>query len=197
MKMTPYGWGYLCDRSKEERKKEISVYADKYITPYFDQFPELYGKIYLAIRKEGFFAYPSPVLNIIIPLNSMINYSECHLKIITAHEMMHLIQYINNIGLSSWNVIIYERQATFMAFARGFGYDFLKAFSCSCKHESCDMKGRVCYFSCKHIFPVSCKNYSDDDLYKMANKLQDVSKQYSIIDFPDYIKIVRSVTLND
>ncbi|MDI6600697.1 MAG: hypothetical protein QME46_02800 [Thermoanaerobacteraceae bacterium] len=48
------GWGYLCDRSSEERKEILAIYAERYIVPMFEQYPELVGKVYLALRKEGF-----------------------------------------------------------------------------------------------------------------------------------------------
>lgn len=46
MKMTELGWGYLRDRASEKRKEELKIYADKYITPMLDTFPELYGKVF-------------------------------------------------------------------------------------------------------------------------------------------------------
>jgi hypothetical protein len=57
----------------------------------FKQYPELTGKVYLALRKEGFFAYPTPVHNIIVPANVLEYYDDLRLRFMTAHEMLHLV----------------------------------------------------------------------------------------------------------
>lgn len=194
MEMTSWGWGYLHDKSSAERKKEIETYANKYITPLFEQFPELYNKIYLVLRKEGFFANAKPVLHIVIPRGIMQVYSEPHLRIITAHEMMRLIQYMNGMALDKWN-IRYERQATFLAFARGFSNDFVWAFPNHCKKASCDMNQKICYFKCKDIFSQPCKTYSPDELSAIADKIRSAAEKYSLNDFVDFVSIIREVTL--
>jgi len=170
MEMTDGGWGYLYSKSSIEAKKEIENYANKYITPLFKQFPELYNNIYLALRKEGFFAYAKPVLHIVILKGIMQVYSEPHLRIITAHELMHLVQYINGIALGRWK-IQYERQATFLAFARGFSYDFVCAFPNYCNKILCDMNTKICYFKCKDVFTHPCKTYTQNELSILADKI--------------------------
>jgi len=195
MQMTSQGWGYLCDRSSEERKRILAVYAERYIVPMFEQYPELIGKIYLALRKEGFFAYPTPVYNIIVPANIFEYYDDLRLRFMTAHEMLHLVQFSYNIGVTDWNVKKIERQATFMAFARGYAYDFVKAFPTHCHRQCCDMNYRFCYYKCKHIFTKSCKEYSDSEIRDISAILEELAQKYKITDFPDYIKIVEDVLL--
>nr|WP_308627365.1 hypothetical protein [uncultured Eisenbergiella sp.] len=60
MVMLDRGWGYLCDKSKPERKEALYQYAVNYVEPVLENYPELKGKVYLALRKHGFFAEYDP-----------------------------------------------------------------------------------------------------------------------------------------
>lgn len=188
------GWSYLCPKTTLERKQQLDEYAHLFLIPVLKMYPELFGKVYLALRKNGFFAYKDPVLNIIIPENCMINYDEYRLRFITAHELLHLIQFINGID-SKWNVKFIERQATFLAFNRGFSLDFIKSFPASCQRETCDMKGRFCYYNCSWIFKKSCKLYDESEQIILAQKLANISSKYTIYDDIDYLDVVKKELL--
>jgi len=196
MRMTEWGWGYLHDKSSAERKRELETFAAKYVVPAFRQFPELYNNIYLALRKEGFFAYAKPVLHIVILKGIMDVYSEPHLRIITAHEMMHLVQYINGIGLGRWNIRD-ELQATFLAFARGFAPDFVLAFTKYCSKSACDMNLKICYFKCKDIFPRPCKCCNEYELDEIAGRIKAAAEKYTINDSVDYRAVIRKAALSE
>lgn len=196
MEMTQWGWGYLHDRASAERKKEIALFASKYVAPAFGQFPELYRKIYLALRKEGFFANAKPVLHIVIPQGIMNVYSEPHLRIITAHEMMHLVQFMHGIALGRWKMRD-ELQATFLAFARGFSHDFVHAFPRFCTKSACDMNQQICYFKCKDIFTRPCKAYSPGELAALAESIESAAVKYTINDSVDFTSIIRNAALKE
>lgn len=98
MEMQKNGWGYLCEKSKKERKEILRQYAESYVEPAFEGYPELKGKIYLALRKNGFIAEYNPVYYIIVPENALNRYGHHVLRAITAHEMGHLLQFQNDIG---------------------------------------------------------------------------------------------------
>lgn len=72
--MQKNGWGYLCEKSKKERKEILRQYAESYVEPAFEGYPELKGKIYLALRKNGFIAEYNPVYYIIVPENALNRY---------------------------------------------------------------------------------------------------------------------------
>ena len=188
------GWGYLCPKSTPQRKQQLNEYANLFLVPALGKYPELFGKVYLALRKNGFFAYKEPVLNIIIPENCMINYDEYRLRFITAHELLHLVQFIHGVD-SKWKVKFIERQATFMAFERGFALDFIKAFPTSCQRQ-CDMKGRFCYYNCSWIFQKCCKEYTEKEQIILAQKLEKLASKYTIYDQVDYIEIVRKALIS-
>lgn len=189
------GWGYLCPNSSPQRKQQLDEYARLFLVPSLKKYPELIGKIYLVLRKNGFFASKEPFLNVVVPENCLNNYDEYRLRFITAHELLHLVQFINGID-SKWNVKFIERQATFMAFSRGFALDFVKAFPASCRRHLCDMKGRFCYYNCSWIFKRSCKEYTDDDQITLAHKLEKISSEYTIYDDVDYLEVVRKGLYN-
>ena len=121
------------------------------------------------------------------------NYDEYRLRFITAHELLHLVQFVNGVE-SKWNVKFIERQASFMAFGRGFAMDFIKAFPASCQ-RCCDMKGRFCYYNCSWIFQKCCRDYTKEEQMELAQKLEKIASQYTIYDNVDYVKIVREVLI--
>lgn len=190
MQMTSVGWGYLCDRSKVERKKILQSYAEKYIEPMFEAYPEIKGKVYLALRKDGFFADSVPVLNILVPADLFQRYGDYELRFFTAHELMHMVQYANRDRMAEWNAPEIEKQATFMAFGRGYAYDYVKSFPEYCNREKCDMNDKFSYFKCSNIFKRPCRKYSDDELKAISGALERTAKKYTITEFPDYIKVI-------
>lgn len=181
MEMTNHGWGYLCDRSKKERKEILRQYAEKYVEPAFANYPELKGSIYLALRKHGFFAEYNPVYYIIIPEHAFSRYGHHALKAITAHEMGHLLQFQKDIGKdaqSLWS----EIQATMLSWERGFAKDFLMAFPENCCRAVCDGEEKHCYFTCNLLFEGCCRNCSEEDMNRRAEKLERLAKEYKIDD---------------
>lgn len=177
-------------RIKKEKSERINKFVEEYFAPAIKQFPELEGrKIQVWLRKHGWFADYDPNLQITIREESL-SFAECRIKSTTAHELMHLAQFVNEIGKDNTNSIQDERQATFLTFSRGFAYDFLKSFSVACDRDSCDHKFKCLYFCCDKIFKDCCKKYSEDELLALAEKLRDLSSNYSLWDNPDYNKIV-------
>lgn len=190
MLMTNQGWGYLHDKACDKRKEKLRQYAEKYIEPAFVNFPELKGKVYLEMRKDGFFAHPYPVYYITIPNNALEVMHESQLRIITAHELFHLVQYENGIGIKEWNINRIERQATFFSFSRGYALDFVKAFPEECTIEKCDMKCKHCYYKGSNIFYKPCRKYTKDEIKELSGLLEEVSRKYSIDDEIDYVKVI-------
>lgn len=156
MEMQKNGWGYLCEKSKKERKEILRQYAESYVEPAFEGYPELKGKIYLALRKNGFIAEYNPVYYIIVPENALNRYGHHVLRAITAHEMGHLLQFQNDIGKDSQSLWS-EIQATMLSWERGFAKDFLLAFPENCTRSVCDGKEKHCYFSCNLLFDGCCR----------------------------------------
>lgn len=189
MRMTDAGWGYLCERSKPERKAFLQTYAKDYIEPLFAGYPELYGKVYLALRKQGFFAEYDPVLHIVVPDRALTAYTPFQLRSIAAHEMLHLVQFQDEVGKRSQSKK-YEYQATFLSWARGYAGDFVRAFPSSCR-EACDMSKRHNYFCCDAIFAKRCRDCSESELSAVAEKLERLSSRYTTSDLPDFEALVR------
>jgi len=151
------GWDLLCPHMRPERAEKILTYAREYFEPVLSHFPELFGKVYLALRKYGWLAEYQPVLHIVIQEEALDTYSPWELRTITAHELMHLIQFTHGIGLERYGTRDVERQATFLTFARGFAYDFLRTFTSSCPHHPCSHSHRSVYFNCNLIFKGCCR----------------------------------------
>lgn len=189
MRMTDAGWGYLCERSKPERRAILQTYAKAYIEPLFASYPELYGKVYLALRKQGFFAEYNPALHIVVPDRALAAYTPFQLRSIAAHEMLHLVQFQNDVGKQSQSKK-YEYQATFLSWARGYAGDFVRAFPSSCG-EACDMSKRHNYFCCDAVFPKCCRDCSEGELSAIAEKLGHLASRYTLGDLPDFEALVR------
>lgn len=181
MEMQKNGWGYLCEKSKKERKEILRQYAESYVEPAFEGYPELKGKIYLALRKNGFIAEYNPVYYIIVPENALNRYGHHVLRAITAHEMGHLLQFQNDIGKDSQSLWS-EIQATMLSWERGFAKDFLLAYPENCNRSVCDGKEKHCYFSCNLLFDGCCRNCSEDDMNIRAEKLERLAEEYKIDD---------------
>lgn len=184
------GWDFLHPNIRPERAERITQYAKEYFEPALSRFPELFGRVYLSLRKYGWLAEYKPVLYIVIRESALEEDSEWRIRITTAHELMHLVQFINGIGLGREGTRDVERQATFLSFARGFAYDFLRAFPASCQNTACDHGYKVCYYSCDLLFKQCCREYTDDELRKKAGDLTALAQKYSLSDSPDYFKLV-------
>lgn len=181
MVMLDRGWGYLCDKSKPERKEALYQYAVNYVEPVLENYPELKGKVYLALRKHGFFAEYDPVNHIIVPENASSRYGKHLLLSITAHEMGHILQYefdIEKDKQSLWT----EMQATVISWERGFAKDFILSFPENCSRSTCCGKEKHGYFHCNLFFEGCCRNCSVRDMDRRAEKLEAIAREYKITD---------------
>jgi len=191
-----HGFVVLSKRIKKEKAEKTRKFVEEYLAPIIERFPELEGrKIQVLIRKHGWFANYEPILQIIVR-ESALSSAECSIKATEAHELLHLVQFINEIGTDKKNCKQIERQATFLTFSRGFAYDFLRCFSSECNRETCDHKFNYLYFCCDKIFKDCCKGYSEDKLSALAEKLRVLSSDYTLQDNPDYNKIVFQCCIN-
>lgn len=184
------GWVLYSKRIKKDREIKITKYAEQYLEPILKQFPEIKEKVHLSLRKYGWFAKYEPVMQIIIREEALA-LSEYRIKLTTAHELLHLVQFINGIGNDKGgNNKQIERQATFLTFSRGFSYDFLKSFPAECNREICDHKFKFAYFCCDKIFKGCCKKYIEEDFTTLAVKIKKLALNYGLQDNPDYNKIM-------
>lgn len=184
------GWGLLCPKTRPERALKIERYAAEYLEPMLVHFPELHGRVYLALRKFGWLAEYNPVLHIVIREEALESYSEWRMRATTAHELVHLVQFINGEALGKGVSIEVERQATFLTFSRGFAFDFLKAFSASCTHDACNRDFKLCYYNCGLLFSRCCRDYTESELRSKARQLETLSQSYGVHDHPDYFRLV-------
>jgi len=162
-----------------------------------DKFPELKGKVHLALRKEGWFAEHKPVLHVIVRAEDLEKSSSWRIRSITAHELMHLVQYLRGIGVDKrWNKTI-ERQATFRSFARGFAYDFLKAFPAECTKEPCDHKFVFGYFRCDSVFREYCRCLPESSFQELAQKLEVLAQKHDSWEEYDFVGLVSSCLVGE
>lgn len=115
---------------------------------------------------------------------------EIELRSTMAHEMVHLLQFQQNIGIGDQKKK-YEYQATFLSWGRGYAMDFVKAFPASCKEEICHKNQRHCYFRCGQIFARPCRECTEKELAAIARRLERLSAGHTLSDFPDFMVIVR------
>ncbi len=193
--MAQRGWDFLCPHIRPERAEKIVRYAKDYFEPALVRFPELFGKVRLSLRKFGWLAEHDPELYIVIRESALEEGSPWRIRATTAHELMHLVQFSAGFGLGKYVDIGLERQATFLTFARGFAYDFLREFSASCTRETCDHTHKFCYYSCSLLFRGCCRDCAEDELQAMAGKLAALASCYGLHDSPDYFKLVRTCLL--
>lgn len=179
--MLETGWGYFCEKSRESRKEILANYARKYVEPVLEKYPEMKGKVYLALRKKGFFAEYNPVYHIIVPEKPLEEYSDNLLLSITAHEFGHLIQYEKGIGINDQSLVP-EIHATLLAWKRGYAKNYLLAFPENCERINCDHSDKHCYFSCNCFFEGSCKKCTDEEIERKANMLERIAQDYEDID---------------
>ena len=146
---------------RRDRADKLRTYAQQYLEPVLQAYPDLKGSIHLALRKQGWFAEHQPVLHVIVREEDLDRSSPWRIRSITAHELSHLIQHLRGISLDErWNKRI-ERQATFNTFVRGFAYDFLRAFPAECTRQPCDHKFVFGYFRCDGIFGECCRDLNE------------------------------------
>jgi hypothetical protein len=131
---------------KPERAEKITRYAAEYFEPALARFPELFGNVYLSLRKYGWLAEYDPVLYIVIREDAFDAYNPWEIRATTAHEMVHLVQFMNGIGRDRYDTANVERQATFLAWGRGSTYDFLRSFPESCRNTPSDHGYKFCYY---------------------------------------------------
>lgn len=189
------GWDFLHPHIRPERAEKVARYAKEYFEPALARFPELFGSVYLSLRKYGWLASDKPVLNIVIRESALSGYSQWRIRATTAHELMHLVQFINGIGLTRAGEGEVEKQATFLTFARGFAYDFLRSFPASCKNTPCDHGYKYCYYGCGLVFKGCCRDYTDEELRIKAEALEALAQKYGLTDSPDYYKLVSGCLL--
>jgi len=196
-KLGQEGWALYGKRIKSDKAIKITEYAKQYLEPILKQFPEIKDKVYLLLRKNGWFANYEPVMQIVIREEALA-LSEWRIRSTTAHELLHLVQFINGIGIdkSIKNGQI-EKQATFLTFSRGFSYDYLKSFSVECNKDSCDHKFTYAYFCCDKIFKGCCKEYTEESILILAEKLKRLASNYNLHDNPDYNKIMHDCCIKD
>lgn len=183
-------WEIYSKNIRTDRADKIINYAEQYLEPILLSFPELKEKIFLLLRKHGWFAKYKPVMQIVIREEAL-KLSYWRIRSTTAHELLHLVQYINGIGIEeNTNNLQLERQATFLTFSRGFSYDYIKSFPSECNKKTCDHKFKYAYFCCDKIFKECCKRYTENEMQVLSDKLTELSSSYSIYDNPDYNKII-------
>lgn len=190
MQMTEKGWGFLCEKSRESRKKILADYAKKYVEPVLEKYPEMKGKVYLVLRKQGFFAEYDPVYHIVAPEKPLTTYGKNLLLAITAHEFGHLIQYERKIGEKEQDLVL-ELHATLLSWKRGFALNYLLSFQENCEKERCDHSEKHCYFGCDYFFGGNCRQCTDVELKRKAAILENIARDYEDIDKLD-VKTVRS-----
>ncbi len=188
--MSERGWDYLCPNMRRQRAEKVARYAGEYFEPALERFPELFGKVYLSLRKYGWLAEFDPVLYIVIRESSLDTYSSSRIRATTAHELAHLVQFKNGIGLSRYDTANVERQATFLALGRGFAYDLLRSFPESCDKEHCGRDYKICYYGCGLLFEGCCCDCTDAELRFKADKLTKLAQNYGLSDRPDYFALV-------
>jgi hypothetical protein len=147
------------------------------------------------MSKFGWLADYHPVLHIVVRNGALNTCSEWHIRMATAHELFHLVQFMNGVGLEKGAAIEVERQATFLTFARGYAYDLLRAFPEACVREVCDHRQRLCYYGCRLLFGNCCRDYSDGELRDKASVLEALAQGYSVHDHPDYFALVQNAML--
>lgn len=190
MSLEDRGWFVLNRRMRSDRLAKLRAYATEYFEPVLEKFPELSGKVALTIRKHGWFAEYKPVLHIIVREIDLEQSSPWRIRSLTAHELMHLLQYLEGIGIGErWNKTT-ERQATFRTFARGFAYDFLKAFPAECQKEACDHSFTFGYFRCRDIFDGCCRDLDDDQMRGLAKQLEDLALAHDSWEQYDFVNLV-------
>ncbi len=183
-------WYLLCPRMRKDRANKLRQYAKDHFEPVLQAYPELTGKVHLALRKHGWFAQHKPVLHVIVREEDLQKSSRWRIRSITAHELMHLVQYLHGIGIdTTWNKTI-ERQATFGTFDRGFAYDFLGAFPAECTRDPCDHRFVFNYFRCDGVFRGCCRDLTEASLAQLARRLEELAQGYDSWEPLDFVGLI-------
>ncbi len=183
-------WYLLCPRMRKDRADRLREYAADHFEPVLKAYPELKGKVHLALRKHGWFAQHKPVLHVIVREEDLDGSSTWRIRSITAHELMHLVQYLHGIGIdTTWNKTI-ERQATFGTFARGFADDFLGAFPAECTRHPCDHRFVFGYFRCDGVFRGCCRDLTEASLGQLARRLELLAQGYDSWEPLDFVGLI-------
>lgn len=101
---------------------------------------------------------------------------------------MHLVHYPHGVGVDRRRNKTIERQATFLTFARGFAYDFLRAFPAECTRQPCDHKFVFGYFRCNGLSRGCCRDLDEAAFRELAQKLEflartcDTSQEYNFVE---------------
>lgn len=175
---------------RPERAAKVAQYAKEYFEPALARFPELFGNVYLSLRKYGWLAEFAPKLYVVIRESALDEYNPWEIRATTAHELMHLVQFKSGIGTDKYGSISVERQATFLAWGRGFAYDFLRSFPESCGRTPCDHGYKFCYYGCRLLFAGCCRDCTDEELRFKADRLTALARNYSLSDGSDYFALV-------
>lgn len=189
-------WFLYNKRMKPHRLAKLRAYARGYFEPALERFLELKGKVSLTVRKEGWLAEYKPRLHIIVRESDLDNPSSWRIRHITAHELVHLLQFQKGIGIEDRRRV-FELQADFLAFARGSAYDFLMRFPTECTRDPCDHQFKSPYFRCRDLFREGCKTLSPAQLKARAERLQTLAQKHDSWELRDYRKMVSQCLLDD
>lgn len=172
-----HDWHPSCPRMRTDRADKLREYAKEYFEAVLKAYPALTGKVHLALRKHAWFAQHKPVLQVIVREEDLDESSPWPIRSITAHELMHLVQYLHGIGIDTTSNKDIERQATFGTFARGFADDFLGAFPAECTRHPCDRRLVFNYFRCDGLFGGCCRALTDASLDQTARRLKLLAQE--------------------
>ncbi len=189
-------WFLYNKRMKLDRLAKLRAYTRDYFEPVLESFPELKGRVSLTVRKEGWLAEYQPRLHIIVRESDLDNPLPWRIRQFTAHELVHLLQFQNGIGVGDRRKV-FELQADFLTFARGFAYDFLKRFPTECQRSPCDHQFKTTYFRCRDLFGEDCKALSPAQLKARAERLQTLAQKHGGWELRDYQKMVSQCLLDD
>lgn len=184
-------WYFMVVNMSDVRKRKLELYAQKYLEPILEIFPDLKYKIWLLLRKQGFIARTHPVYCIVVNENTVDCRSESRIRFITADMVMYFAQIEKGIPLLSHATEQFmSKQAVFFAVAKGFAYDFLKTYTCDCERTivDCDFSYSFCNVKCAEIFQKSCKIYSDSELKAIAVAFESNCSDACFADNLDYKK---------
>jgi hypothetical protein len=180
---------------RKDRADKLRQYAGRHFEPVLQAYPRLRGRVHLALRKQGWLAEHRPVLHIIIREKDLDHSSPWRIRSITAHELSHLVQFSRGLELDSTRNRGLERQATFDTFARGFAYDFLKAFPAECTRQPCDHRWVFGYFRCDGVFSGCCRGLTDSALGQLARRLRTVAETHGTWELLDFVRLVSDCLL--
>ena len=137
------------------------------------------------------------MLHIIVREEDLDRSSPWRIRSITAHELSHLVQFSRGLGLDNARNKRLEQQATFHTFARGFTYDFLKAFPAECTRKPCDHRFVFGYFRCDGVFAGCCRGLAEPGLGQLARQLQTMAQAHDTWELLDFVRLVSDCLVRD